>query len=462
MVIGGALILSLWPFLLLQPTAAGLEEKAGGKASAASPVTFYDHLEPILRDHCLGCHSGERPKGRLSLTSFEELKAGGKRGVPVVPGKPEESLLYLLLTGARKPSMPPEKEGRLSEPELARVRAWIAGGCLSGEARREPPPYSRPLEPPVYPRPPAVTALTYSPDGALLYVAGYREVLVHRPESAAAAGGLPEARLLGEAEQLNALQISSDGKLLAAAGGSPARFGELQLWDTAGRKLLRFIRLGKDTLYAAAFSAAGDRIVVGGTDRALHLLEVKSGKELYAIETHADWVLGLAFSAGDERIVSAGRDKTVKVSVAASGEFLKNLENPGGPIFRVVARPGTSQFLAGGDGRKPLLFDAKEMKQVKELEGQPGAILAAAFSADGKLVAVGTTESEVRVYQVENASRIATLKAPGGWVYALAFRPDGQRLAVSGYEGQVRLFEVPSGKEVATFPAAPVGRLRSF
>ena len=436
---------------------------ANGKDTLDQRVTtYYGHVASIVKERCLGCHGGEKPKGRLSMESLDDLLEGGRKGKPLVAGDLEESLLFKLITGAKKPVMPPKKQGPLADEEIAVFRAWILAGLKPGEKKEEVAPYSQPLEPPTYTRAPVVTALAYDKDGEYLYVAGYREILVHEAEPGDNAVNYPAARLLGEAESLYTLQLSPDGKLLAAAGGSPARCGELQLWDTGARRLARFVRLGSDTLYAAAFSSDGSRLAVAGTDRAVHVLDVKTGETVYSSEIHSDWIFGVAFSGDGSRLASAGRDRTIKVSAAADGKFLKNLATIEGPVMRVVHRPGSQQFLIGAQSRDAILYDAKEMKEVRKLERQPGAVLAAAITSDGELLAVGGDAPEVRVYEAASGKRKWALKGHKDWIYALAFRPDGKRLAISGYEGIVRIYDMGEGREIRSFLSVPIGRFRSF
>src|SRR5436309_3099176 len=131
------LLLAALLFPRAVPAAGGGPPARPGDGAQA---TFYQDVVPVLKAHCLGCHSGDRPKGRLDMSTLEGLKTGGKHGTPFVPGKPEESLLYLLVTGAKKPSMPPEKEMPLREEEIARLRAWILSGCAPGEMPHEAAP----------------------------------------------------------------------------------------------------------------------------------------------------------------------------------------------------------------------------------------------------------------------------------------------------------------------------------
>ncbi len=82
-----------------------------------------DHVEPILKEHCAECHSPTRSKGRLDLSTFQNALRGGDRGAGFVPGRPEESSLYLLLKPGADPHMPPKKQ--LSEEQLALIRTGI-------------------------------------------------------------------------------------------------------------------------------------------------------------------------------------------------------------------------------------------------------------------------------------------------------------------------------------------------
>jgi hypothetical protein len=436
---------------------------ADDAAATASPATFHEHVLPIFRARCIGCLGGERPKGGLGLETLESSLVGGDEGAVIVPGKPEESLLYLLISGAREPRMPPKNKGKVEDAERAVIRAWIAAGCQAG-VKLAAAPYSSPLAAPVYARAPVLRALAHSADGRRLYIAGFREILVHELDDAGApvSPRLPAARWIGEAEQINAIEISPDGGTLAAAGGNPARFGEVQLRDAASGVLRRFARIGKDTLFAAAFSDDGRRLAVSGTGRSIHVLDIETGALVHQAELHADWILGLAFDAGGAQLVSGSRDRTLKVSSAIDGKLLQSLGDLGGQVLRVVRRPGARQVLAAGESRVPVLFDLEGMKELRKFEGQPGAVLAAAFSRDGKLLAVAGAAAELRVYDADSGARKATLATPERWVYTLSFSPDGRRLAAAGHEGAVRLYALEGEREAASFIPAPIGRWMEF
>ncbi len=86
---------------------------------------FTQKIAPIFEQNCTMCHGATIQRSALDLRTEQAILKGGKRGVSVVPGKPEESLLYKLITHKEEPAMP--MGGKLSDAELALVAEWIKG-----------------------------------------------------------------------------------------------------------------------------------------------------------------------------------------------------------------------------------------------------------------------------------------------------------------------------------------------
>src|SRR5205807_10205542 len=60
----------------------------------------------ILNRQCSGCHGPAQMSG-LDLRPRASLLTGGQRAPAIVPGKPEESLLYTATAGKGELKMPP-------------------------------------------------------------------------------------------------------------------------------------------------------------------------------------------------------------------------------------------------------------------------------------------------------------------------------------------------------------------
>src|SRR5690606_29905382 len=105
----------------------------------------------------------------------------------------------------------------------------IAAGAHDDTPASTTPQYDA-EHPPVYEAAPVLTSLDFSPDGSLLAVSGYHEVLLHKADGSELVG-----RLVGLAERIESAIFSPDGVRLAVTGGSPGRLGEVQVWNVPER-----------------------------------------------------------------------------------------------------------------------------------------------------------------------------------------------------------------------------------
>ena len=98
-------------------------------------LTFEKDVAPILANHCLRCHGGEKREAGLDVRRRFTLLSGGDSGAALVAGKPKLSLLIEMIDAGL---MPPEDEPRLPSKTISVLRQWIAtGAATTGE--KEPP-----------------------------------------------------------------------------------------------------------------------------------------------------------------------------------------------------------------------------------------------------------------------------------------------------------------------------------
>ncbi len=98
-----------------------------------SPVTFEQHVRPILKAFCLDCHGGgEQLEGKLDLRLKRFMLTGGESGATLRVGQPAESLLIKRLKSGE---MPPS-EKKVPAEQIAIIERWIASGAAT--VRDEP------------------------------------------------------------------------------------------------------------------------------------------------------------------------------------------------------------------------------------------------------------------------------------------------------------------------------------
>ena len=434
----------------------------GGSLGVARsvPVSFRQQIQPILRANCVACHKPARDKGGLDVTTYAGLMRGGKHGEAVVVGKPERSRLIRDVSG-EAPLMPEEGEPILAE-EVALLSRWIAEGAVddtdvshSAGRRAEP----------VYERLPVVSALAWSPAGDVLAVAAHREVLLFGEGSEE-----PSHRLMGDASRVESVIFSSSGRLLAASGGSPSEFGEIQIWDVARGALVRSIRTSSDVVHGVSFSDDEKQVAVGCADKLVRVFSVATGEERMRCDNHIDWVFATAFTRDGARVVSASRDRALKLIDVGSGRLIDDVNVPRSPLTCVARHPGQDLVASGSVDGQVMLHrmeprggrlaegDNKELSFVREIPRGSGSISAVSFDRAGELLAVVSQRGEARVFSVSDGKKLSTLKTNGTPLFAVAMHPVRGEVAVAGMDGMIRVFDVKEGLERRGWASVPLKR----
>src|SRR5690349_2806026 len=62
--------------------------------TSAAEALWSAHVQPLLSQHCFKCHGELKQKNNLDLTSPAAIFKGGDSGPALVPGQPEQSLLF--------------------------------------------------------------------------------------------------------------------------------------------------------------------------------------------------------------------------------------------------------------------------------------------------------------------------------------------------------------------------------
>jgi len=452
-------------FILLLTCTASVDGAPQDSNAGQQKISYYRSIRPILQRQCSGCHFAGKREGGLSVVAFSELLKGGEAGLSIVVGKPDDSLLVKNISG-EDPAMPLTGEP-LPDAAIQTIRAWIEQGAEDDT----PADVSQEISiehPPAYAAPPVVTTMDYSPDGKLLAVSGYHEVLIHTLD-----GSVAPRRLIGRAQRIESLAFSPNGQLLAVAGGTPSLFGEVQLWSVADGKLLHSITLSYDTMFGVSFNADGTLVAFGGADNRVRVAKVETGEITMRMDAHSDWVQGTTFSLQNDHLISVSRDRSMKLMIVSNGQFVDNITSitPGalkGGLVDVQRHPTREEvFSAGADGEPRLykIFREKarqigdDFNLVRAYQPLPGRLCDLDVSPSGNKFVVGSSTAisgAARVYLTEDAAKIVDIPGLTAPVFAVSFRPDELQVAVSGFDGIVRLCNAETGVVENSFPAAPL------
>lgn len=417
----------------------------------AEAPSFTRVYETFARN-CNACHNPKDLKGELNLESYDGLMKGGETGPSIVPGKSADSLLFQLILHKTKPFMPPPKKGKkLTDAEIALLRAWIdagAKGLKPGEAF--PRIVSVPkIEPKVAPRK-AIQAIAYEPKSKMLALARLGEVELRSAETRAAVRALT-----GHPGPVNAVAFSADGALLAAAGGEPGVAGEVRLWSVADGKLVKTFRGHEDAIYSLALAPDGRRFATGSYAHQILLWDMDQEKPIREFHGHNEAVMGLAFRPDGRILASASADRTVKLWDVATGERRDTLGESTKALNAVAFSPDGKLVAGAGVDNRIRLWnvgaDAKEGTNPIHSSSfaHEGAILRIAWSADGKSIVSSADDRTVKLWNAPAMTPKRVFEAQSDWPTALAFALDARAVAVGRLDGTFQVYDAMSGKAAA-------------
>jgi hypothetical protein len=446
--------------------------RAADAPKAPAKITYDDHVLPILKEKCIGCHNQDKKRGGVVLNNFTKVMEGGSSGVIVKPGDPDNSPLFQSMAHKREPFMPP-KSPALPDATLATIRQWIADGALEnsgskaiaagpkvnvglpGVVRGKPagappmPAKALSLEPIVHTaRADAVTALACSPWAPLCAVGGQKEVLLYNTDTLDLIGVLPFPE--GEAR---VLKFSRNGGLLLAGGGHAGKSGKVVLWSvTTGE---RIIEVGdeNDSVLAADVSPDQTQVALGGPSKVVRVYGTKDGKLIYEIRKHTEWITALEYSPDGVLLTSGDRVGGLFVWEAFTGREYFSLRGHTAAITDVSWRSDGNVCASASEDGTVHLWEMENGNSIKSWAAHGGGAESVRYARDGRIVTAGR-DKLVKLWDgAGNAKR--TFEARPDVALCAAFTHDDARVIAGDWTGQIPVWTAADGKPVGQLTPNP-------
>jgi WD40 repeat protein/predicted Ser/Thr protein kinase len=244
-------------------------------------------------------------------------------------------------------------------------------------------------------------------------------------------------------ERLTLVRFSRDGKTLAVGNFR----GAVDLWDMTTldakpQKPPFRIAAHTATVFAAAFSPAGNMLATTSDDQTVKLWDLPSGAELETFRGHESGVWAVTFSADGKRLASGGLDETVKLWDVGPQRTSEALTNLGSSL---VWSPDSTMLAGGCNDKTVKIWDAATLKTHQILSN---VFAAPAFNQDGKTLLTLRKDGTVVFWEVatRNPQREIPTSVPFKDWYGLAVSPDGRIIAGGYTDATIRLCEISSGK----------------
>lgn len=388
------------------------------EAESSQPITFDDHIAPILKRHCWQCHGDAKQESGLNLASYAATIKGGSGGAVVVSGRSNTSRLFKAITAEDAAERMPPENDPLPQEQIALIKAWIDGGLRQNAGSAVTPTRTLNFIPSAVPanlgqpampeklptlaisktnRPFPILALAASPRAALIAVAGYERVDFVDPVTQGSLGSLafPEG-------EPHVLRFSRSGAVLLVAGGRPVQNGSAVLCDVKSGKRLAELGNEADAVLAADISADERHVAMGGSGRVVKVFSTVDGHLRDTLVKHTDWITAIAFSPDGKLLASADRVGNIHLWDANNGGVVLPLSEHKAAV-RGLAWRSDSQVLAScsEDGQIVWWDVSKGWPAISKADAHPpvrpagvygkiaNGVLDAHFGPHGELVTCG-------------------------------------------------------------------------
>jgi len=405
---------------------------AATPAAAQDNTTDADDVQPILRQFCFTCHSGDKAKADLHLDSYKAVMESGH----VEAGDLDSSFLWSVVSHQEKPFMPPETD-KLPDDKLAVIKKWI----LDGAPEQKPKiTYAEHVQPIFRQRCFACHNQNTSRSGLALDT--YERAMEGGSSGKVVEPGDPGSSrlwmLVSHQEQphmpLNAEKLPED------------ELATIEKWIEGGAL--------KDPSSKANIKAKPkvEFAVSGGAGRPEGEPVIPEGlsKEPVVATDHAGAITALAASPWAPVAAVAGQDQVVLYNTD-SDELLGILPFPEGmPQVIKFSRAGT--VLAVGGGHSALkgivaLYDVKTGRRMTAVGDELDTVLGADVNESLTRVALGGPTRMLRVFDASDGSLVFEMKKHTDWIYTVEFSPDGVLLASGDRSGGLEVWEAATGRE---------------
>jgi WD40 repeat protein/mono/diheme cytochrome c family protein len=432
------------------------------------PVSFSKEVASIFLENCVACHGPKKAEGGYRIDNFDELVKPGDTGeLPVVAAAAASGELIRRIVSADKTERMPADADALTPAQIEVVNRWVVEGAKF-DGKKGNDPLSLVVPPKVFQDPPAtypvaapITAMAFSPDGSLLLVGGYHEVLVWNT-----ADGSLARRIKNVGQRVHAIVFLADKKTIAVGGGEPGRNGEVRLMDFETGQLKGVIGRTSDVVLDLAVQpivvAAGEpakadqptinELAIASADGLIRIVDTGSMAEVRTIANHADWVTAIAWSDDGTRLVSGSRDKSAKVFDAKNGELLVSYSGHAAAVRGVAFLPDGKQVVSTGSDKKLHRWDVDGAKKVAEVSvgGEVYKI-----ARGDSFVFVPGADSQLRRINLSDNKVALSLAGYQDWVLSAAVHTGTNQVAGGALNGEIRLWNATDGTIVRNWIAKP-------
>ncbi|MCA9034379.1 MAG: hypothetical protein KDA91_04565 [Planctomycetaceae bacterium] len=386
--------------------------------SLGRPVEFERDIYPILEANCIACHNQALDESELILEDTKAILKGGSAGPSVVPGNPDESLLFKVAARTEEPVMPPwpndVQAKKLTPRELGLLKQWIIEGAAGGSGAKSGIMHWQPINAQLK----AVYSIDIDPNGrwiaagraggVTVYDMAIRNHVAHLTDPAIQ---LPDGYAApAHHDFVHAIAFHPSGDLIATSG-----YQEVKLWRRQVAAANNLIAFPSDSTLLCT-SGDEESVIVASAGTGVALLNAATGEVIRRIDTDGQPVSAASTTSGERPLIAiALADGRIQTNDLATGELQQRSDALTSPVVTMTApHAGDRMAALCSDGILRLLTVAADTgipTVTAEIKSDAGSIQNLAI--DGSTLITVTAEKKAELWKLEDATKTGAFDLPG-------------------------------------------------
>jgi WD40 repeat protein len=344
--------------------------------------------------------------------------------------------------------------------------------------------------------------ITFSADGTLLVVHGYKYLRIWRVSTGLLSSMFPlsAAHVALSPDGHEVAATGKDVELISTSNGLPYRSVNGSTFTTMDAKtgiVLHTMDVKPEQALAVAFSPEGNPLGISISDNSTRLWNIRSGKVLQTFAIPADYWSSVVFSpngsmtvfdnhvhpwigdiaTGQKITELTGFTDTVSgLVISPDGQNLVSARVNNGELMVMDLHTNTILYTANlknnsildavfsPDGQRLLVtmndwMHSDSYNTVSILDAQTGQVVStlpqsvssAIYSPDGQIL-VETTDQQIQLWDVTDNQLLYTLNDTQAIIYGVAFSADGHYLATSRKDEKVKIWDAETGQFIRELP----------
>ena len=245
-------------------------------------------------------------------------------------------------------------------------------------------------------------------------------------------------------EKLTTARFSDNGQLLALGGAG----GRVRIWELPSATL-KLDFSAPNSINALTISSDRKLLAAAPLEEGAEIWDLSSAKQMAKMRAPFSGTSALAFSPDGRWLATADGDTSIRLYDARTGMLRNSTDDLLLESFAIVFSTDGKYLLTGGADKVINVIDASNGKVLRALAKQDDALLDLRQSRDGKLLAAAYVNADdpskpapVVIWDLETRSPRTRILEPGVAPNGGEFLSDGRLLMTSGSEKELKIWSV--------------------